>query len=272
MILWATTTKLLTIAIFASLACANQQSDDGVATRRALSASATRVHNISKQKSITIIDAIEEIIEQENEVTEKMKADKIESDLADSFVPQQENQSFVKVAEHERVKQRAPRAGIRMWLKVNRDKILNGLLVVIGFMLFALITYKYYSINLSIKQQRAEIQSYANQLETIIEGSDKLVFATWKDQRENIRFIDNPAYKKKTENELTKVQQIEAEIANVEEDIRKKTKDVENLREKETYYAKEIETLETELAEAKTRVLDEGAALGFAETVLREFK
>ncbi len=34
-------------------------------------------------------------------------------------------------------------------------------------------------------------------MENIIEDTDKLVFVSWKDQKEGIVFLDNPSYKKK---------------------------------------------------------------------------
>ena len=158
------------------------------------------------------------------------------------------------------------------WLEKNKGKVINALLVMVGFALFALIGYKLYSLQMSIKEKNREIEGYANQLERIIEGTDKLVFMTWKDQKEGIQFIENPAYKKKSDVELTKVQQIQAEIEKVEDDINKKSKEIDSLREKELYYINEIEKLENELEDGKALALDEGAALGFADTVVREFK
>lgn len=158
------------------------------------------------------------------------------------------------------------------WLKNNRNQIINSLLILTGFAMFVLVGFKYYTLNKSIKEQNAEIENYADQLEQIIDGTDRLVFMTWKDQKEGIRFVDNPAYKKKSEEELTKLQQIQVEIEKVENDIEKKSKEIDLLREKELYYMGEIEKLEHEFESARAVVLDEGAALGFAETVLKEFK
>jgi len=158
------------------------------------------------------------------------------------------------------------------WVSKHRAKIINSLLILTGFAIFVLVGFRYYAITQSIKVQSAEIEGYAQQLEKIIEGTDKLVFMTWKDQKEGLKFIDNPAYKKKSTGEMSKVQQIQAEIEKVEEDITKKSKEIDVLRDKELYYINQIEKLEKELEEGRELVLDEGAALGFAETVIREFK
>ena len=45
---------------------------------------------------------------------------------------------------------------------------------------------------------------YADTMDKIIEGSDNLVFATWKDQKEGIVFVENPAYKTKSKQDLSK--------------------------------------------------------------------
>ena len=268
-----TFTKLLAIFIIAWLSAANEEAQDDAALREALNVSVARVHNVSKLRKLTTIGAIEEIAHEDDDEISKLLLISEAEEFNNGFDEEPlDNQKAATAGEEVVADKVVMRSSVRAWLKSNRDRILNVLLVVIGFSLFALITYKYYTINLSIKEQREQIQNYANQLESIIEGSDKLVFATWKDQRENIHFVDNPAYKKKIEGELTKAQQIEAEIANVQEDIGKKLRDVDNLREKATYYDNEIATLEAELSEAKTRVLDEGAALGFADAVLREFR
>ena len=268
-----TFTKLLAIVILAVMSTANTDAGDDKALREALKESVTRVKDVVKLKKLTTIGAIQEIENEDSMEVAKLHLISEAEEFNNEFGEDQlDNEKTLKAGEEATTDKVVVRRNFRLWLKTNRDRILNALLVVIGIMLFALITYKYYTINLSIKEQREQIQNYADQLESIIEDSDKLVFATWKDQRENIHFVDNPAYKKKVEGELTKAQQIEAEIANVQEDIRKKLRDVENLREKASYYDNEIATLESELSEAKTRVLDEGAALGFADAVLREFR
>ena len=228
----------------------------------------------SKAKGMTLLKAINNDANSKNDKNEKDNLNNPEENVK----PTEENQNNTTTDESTHIAEQPIIFKKKMgpvqtpWLVVNRNKLLNGILFVIGFVLFALVSFKYYAINQSIKAQRAQIRSHAAALETIIEKSDKLVVATWRDQRENIHFINNPAYKSRNDGELTKAQQIEAEIAKIEEDIIKKTKDVESLREKSSYYTNEIDILEGELAEAKTRILDEGAALGFADTVLREFK
>lgn len=163
-------------------------------------------------------------------------------------------------------------SAIGLWFFKNKQAIIAVLLISVGFVLFSLVTYKVFNINQDIIKQKAEITNYAQKLEEIIQGTDKLVFATWKDQREGIKFVDNPAYNKKVEKDLSKAQRILSEIEKVEEDIKKKHQEITKLREKEIFYVEEVEDLEKELEQGKTEVLDEGAALGFAETVLREFK
>ncbi len=109
-------------------------------------------------------------------------------------------------------------------------------------------------------------------MENIIQDSDNLVFVSWKDQKEGIFFIENKSYKKKTEADLSKAEQLQREIDNVEKDIKKKNEDITKLSDKETFYIDEIEKLNQEYEQAKTQALDEGHALGFAAPVLKEFK
>lgn len=268
----ATATKLLTVAILASIAISAGETERAQLGGRGMSNSGIKVREIAKEDNITIIQAISRLAKKEDVVLEDVPQTELQEDQSSSVY--EDTNTVITDAEElpDADKEESIEVHVKSWFEANRSKILNGVIIVVGFALLGLISYKYYSINASIKEKHAQIQDYAHQLETIIEGTDKLVFATYKDQKENIQFIDNPAYKKKSQGELTKAQQIQAEIAKVEEDIKKKEKDIDNLRSKESYYDKEIDQLEQELDVAKTRVLDEGAALGFAETVLREFK
>lgn len=158
------------------------------------------------------------------------------------------------------------------WFNKHNHHILDSILMIVGMVLLTMVIYKSYSINQKIKSQNNQIQDYAQQLEQIIDGADKLVFVTWKDHKEGIKFADNPCYKKKTEASLSAAQQIQEEMEKIEADIKRRAADIEKARNKELFYLEEIASLEKELEEAKTRVFDEGAALGYAETVLKEFK
>ena len=74
-------------------------------------------------------------------------------------------------------------------------------------------------MNQNIKLQNENIKQYAQQMENILEDTDNLVFISWKDQKEGIEFIENPVYQKKESNNLTKAEQLEQEIQNIERDL-----------------------------------------------------
>lgn len=266
--------KLLTLTLLASLTNTTIKDNIGSSENpHNLSKSTVEILNTVKETNNTIIDTLEQKTHEEDgthkseslNTEEEGNHDEREQDPGVDSIQAVNTEFDVKEEENEE-------SYFKIWLIKNQKKIVNVLLMIVGIALLVLICYKYYSINLAIKVKHAEIQNYANQLENIMDGADKLVFITWKDQKEGIQFVDNPAHKKKINTDLTKTEQIQAEIAKVEEDIKKKAKEIDSLKEKESYYTGEIAKLETELEEAKTLVLDEGAALGFAESVLKEFK
>lgn len=135
-----------------------------------------------------------------------------------------------------------------------------------------LIAYKAYRLNKSLNVKNQEMKEYAKQMEKIIAGSANLVYITWKDQKEGILFTDNPAYKSKNLGDMTKVQKVQHEINQYQEEVSAKQKDIKKLLEKERMYLEEIERLKLEYEANKKKVLDEGASLGYAGPVLREFK
>ena len=55
-------------------------------------------------------------------------------------------------------------------------------------------------------------------------------------------------------------------------EISTRTEEIEKLKDKESKYIDEIQNLKNEYNENKKKVLDEGHALGFADTVVREFR
>lgn len=158
------------------------------------------------------------------------------------------------------------------WLLSDQSLTLRIVLGLVMLLLICLALIKIYRIRKSISKKTKQMENYASTMEKIIEGADRLVFVTWKDQKEGILFMDNPCYKKKAQVDLSKAQFIQAEIDKLEADIVKKNREIGALQSKESYYAEEIERLKEELGDSKRKILDEGAALGFTEPVLKEFK
>lgn len=62
------------------------------------------------------------------------------------------------------------------------------------------------------------------------------------------------------------------EIEKIEKDVLNKTEEIERLKKKEKLYDEEIASLKSEYNLSKKKVIDEGHALGLAETMLREFR
>ena len=94
---------------------------------------------------------------------------------------------------------------------------------------------------------------------------------TWKDQKEGILFTENPAYKSKNRGDLSKAQVIQHEIEMLGYEINIKNDEIKKLIDKEKVYLHEIDKLQVEYENSKKKVLDEGAALGYAGPVLREY-
>jgi hypothetical protein len=157
------------------------------------------------------------------------------------------------------------------WFWQNKMKLLKGAIVLFGLSFIVYISYKSYQMNKSLQIKKREMKEYAKQMEKIIEGSNNLVFLTWKDQKEGILFTENPAYKSKNRGDLSKAQQIQSEIGKVQTEIDRKNAEIKKLMEKERVFNAEIDKLQNEYENSKKKALDEGAALGFAGPVLREF-
>lgn len=66
-------------------------------------------------------------------------------------------------------------------------------------------------------------------MDKILEDSDKLIQLSWKDQKEGLEFIENPAYLRKMEKDLSKKEQLEIEIKNLEGEIMKRNEEIEQL-------------------------------------------
>jgi hypothetical protein len=65
---------------------------------------------------------------------------------------------------------------------------------------------------------------------------------------------------------------LQGRIKKIDEEIKNISSAIDVLRSKELYYLNDIEVLKNDLDNIKVKVFDEGAAFGFAEPVLREFK
>jgi hypothetical protein len=155
----------------------------------------------------------------------------------------------------------------------NKEKILNIVGVITLTFVVLLIGWKMYNLSKSIKKQQESIKAYSKQMENIIDDTDNLVFVSWKDQKEGILFLDNCAYKKKQEGDLSKAQQLQREIEKLEKEIENRNDEIEKLNDKEDYYLKEIDNLKADFEKRKLEILDEGFGLGFTnKPVIKEFK
>ena len=84
-----------------------------------------------------------------------------------------------------------------------------------------LIGWKLYSIKVQVDEQNERMKKYAEQMEKIIEGADKLTFVTWKDQKEGILFVENPAYFNKNQVDIPKLQSLQNDIGKLNSNIGK---------------------------------------------------
>lgn len=158
------------------------------------------------------------------------------------------------------------------WMIRNKTKLISLLLFMLAALTIGVIVLRMYRINVVIKYQEEQMAGYAEQLQQIIDGTDKLVHITWKDLQENIKFADNPAYKTSNHANLTKAQLVQTEIERYQKANNKVQAEIDLLKEKEGFYIKEVTRLERDVEFGKRKILDEVAALGFAEHVVREFK
>ena len=70
------------------------------------------------------------------------------------------------------------------------------------------------------------MEKYSEQIEKIMDDSDNLVSASWKDQKEGIHFIENPSYKKRVEKNLSKKEQLENEINLLRGEIQQRSEEI----------------------------------------------
>ena len=136
-----------------------------------------------------------------------------------------------------------------------------------------LVTNKVIAINKSISGKDLEIKQYAQTFEKIMDQTNKLVFVTWKDQQDGIIFVENPAFKSTAvKGDLSKGQQVQSDLTKLANEVEKNRKEIGLLKQKELGYSEELRRMKKQLDGAKSRKLDTGASLGFAENVLREYK
>ena len=203
----------------------------------------------------TVLESLEENFIQKNQEREKIETDTGVTD-------EDANEAEEDLEE----------PGYWKWFVDNKTKIINTLVGTFSIAVIVFIVYKMFKITKSIETQKEQIQNYAQQLDQIIEGGNKLVYATWRDQQEKIKFVENPAYKSKSPVDLSKAQRLQEEINKYEARVNQKRADISALRDKGSQYEKEIIQLEQDYERGRMTILDEGAALGFADTVLREFR
>jgi uncharacterized protein YoxC len=68
----------------------------------------------------------------------------------------------------------------------NKTELVKGLGLLSLIVLVVLVGWKISTSTSNLKEKKKQIKEYAKQMEKIIEGSENLVFVSWKDQQEGI--------------------------------------------------------------------------------------
>lgn len=157
------------------------------------------------------------------------------------------------------------------WIFEHKSRLIKVTMAFLALGLFLLISWKLYSINKRVEEQNEQMKIYTKQMENIIEGADKLKFVTWKDQKEGVLFVENPAFLKKNTHNLSKAEILKNDLDKLGGELNKQVKEIDSLKVKEDAYVTEIEKLKQEYENKKREVLEEGAVLAHGEGVLREF-
>ena len=95
------------------------------------------------------------------------------------------------------------------WIYENKSELTQ---LLVGFTVTALVIligWKMFQLNQKIKEQNENIEKYAQQMDNIIEDTDKLVSISWKDQKEGIEFVENPGYKKKKSDDMSQAEELQ---------------------------------------------------------------
>lgn len=72
------------------------------------------------------------------------------------------------------------------WIMNNKVELVKALALLALIILLVLVGWKISSSTSDLKKKKQKIKNYAKQMEKIIEGSENLVFVSWKDQQEGI--------------------------------------------------------------------------------------
>lgn len=209
-------------------------------------------NNVRSQTSAKLIDVLEKRRKKEIEQYKRLKQDEDEEQAGSSYYSDEMEERSSWIIEH-------------------KDRLIIITIVTCVIGLTSLIGLKLYNLKKQVDEQNEQMMKYTTQMENIIEGADRLKFITWKDQKEGILFVENPAYRKKNIVDVPKAHILEKDVQKLDSEVEKHKADIEELRAKETRFLEEIERLREEYDKIKKEVLEEGAAIGYDDNVLREF-
>lgn len=157
------------------------------------------------------------------------------------------------------------------WKAQRGGFILN--IVIAGLVLGALglIFWKVWEMRKGVEKSTNLLNELEDQIDIIEEESEEFVIKSIKDIREGIIFFDNPMRLHGYSDHHTKMQELHKKITKLKQQVKQGESDIENLEERNSWYKNQIKELNEDLERKKKENFDIGHALGFSESLVREY-
>ena len=147
-------------------------------------------------------------------------------------------------------------------------KILSGsvLLAILG-----LIFWKVWEMKKGVEKSKQLLTELEDQIDVIEEESEEFVVKSIKDIREGIIFFENPMRLHGYGDHNTKMQELHKKISKLKSKVKQGEKDITNLKERNDWYKNEIKELTDEYERKKKENFDIGHALGYSDSLVRQY-
>lgn len=157
------------------------------------------------------------------------------------------------------------------WKAQRGNFILNIVIAALVLGTLGLIFWKVWEMRKGVEKSTTLLNELEDQIDIIEEESEEFVIKSIKDIREGIIFFENPMRLHGYSDHHTKMQELHKKITKLKQQVKQGEADIENLEERNLWYKNQIKELNLELERKKKENFDIGHALGFSESLVREY-
>lgn len=157
------------------------------------------------------------------------------------------------------------------WKAQRGGFILNIVIAALVLGVLGLIFWKVWEMRKGVEKSTNLLNELEDQIDIIEEESEEFVIKSIKDIREGIIFFENPMRLHGFSDHHTKMQELHKKITKLKQQVKQGEVDIENLEERNSWYKNQIKELNEDLERKKKENFDIGHALGFSESLVREY-